>query len=358
MVEPSFPNFGYSNVQRNLIVVGNSVMPVNILSQTPVQPPGSILFDPQTLKLYYSDGSNWIELSTGSGSNVTLSSAGGGFSLVVDGVGPDLSIRGLTAGPGISMNNMGGEHIVSNTAPDQTVVLNEGAGILIAGTYPNFTISAAGVGLAPTLVVGNTTGGTDIVISTGDEIVGETDVTVRGVNSSGGTGGTVNIEGGDDSGAGDGGDVNISSGSTVSGTPGNVNIISDGDINLSVPPSGSINIGEVLTFGSTSVQTTDATTTLLQTIPLSTPDRIYSLKSNIIARSGAIGATYELVGAFHRDGGTTVRQIASTVATEIEEDNSWNVVYVVAASAVEVRVTGVALTTIDWKIVATLFTSN
>ncbi len=44
-----------------------------------------------------------------------------------------------TAGNGISINN---NNVISNTAPDQTVVLNEGNNIDITGSYPNFTIAA------------------------------------------------------------------------------------------------------------------------------------------------------------------------------------------------------------------------
>jgi hypothetical protein len=43
----------------------------------------------------------------------------------------------LSAGTGISLAS----NIVTNTAPDQTVVINAGAGIGVTGTYPNFTIA-------------------------------------------------------------------------------------------------------------------------------------------------------------------------------------------------------------------------
>jgi hypothetical protein len=42
----------------------------------------------------------------------------------------------LSAGTGISLAS----NTVTNTAPDQTVVINAGAGIGVTGTYPNFTI--------------------------------------------------------------------------------------------------------------------------------------------------------------------------------------------------------------------------
>jgi len=51
----------------------------------------------------------------------------------------------LTSGTGISVSGgpitTSGSILVTNTAPDQTVVLNNGTGITISGTYPNFTIT-------------------------------------------------------------------------------------------------------------------------------------------------------------------------------------------------------------------------
>jgi hypothetical protein len=43
----------------------------------------------------------------------------------------------LSAGTGISLAS----NTVTNTAPDQTVVINAGTGIGVSGTYPNFTIA-------------------------------------------------------------------------------------------------------------------------------------------------------------------------------------------------------------------------
>lgn len=48
----------------------------------------------------------------------------------------------LAAGTGVTVNSdIGGVITVTNTAPDQTVVLNNGAGISISGTYPDFTVT-------------------------------------------------------------------------------------------------------------------------------------------------------------------------------------------------------------------------
>jgi hypothetical protein len=55
----------------------------------------------------------------------------------------------VNGGTGISVSPAGpittfGTFTVTNTAPDQTVVLNNGAGISVTGIYPNFTISTSG----------------------------------------------------------------------------------------------------------------------------------------------------------------------------------------------------------------------
>ena len=48
----------------------------------------------------------------------------------------------LSAGTGVSVGNAAsGVITVTNTAPDQTVVMNSGTGISVTGTYPNFTVT-------------------------------------------------------------------------------------------------------------------------------------------------------------------------------------------------------------------------
>lgn len=49
----------------------------------------------------------------------------------------------LSAGTAISYNSTSGA--ITNTAPDQTVVLTSGTGINVTGTYPNFTITNSGI---------------------------------------------------------------------------------------------------------------------------------------------------------------------------------------------------------------------
>jgi hypothetical protein len=51
-----------------------------------------------------------------------------------------ITLTSLSGGTGISYNNTTG--VITNSAPDQTVSLTNGAGISISGTYPSFTIAS------------------------------------------------------------------------------------------------------------------------------------------------------------------------------------------------------------------------
>jgi len=97
-----------------------------------------------------------------------------------------------TAGTGISVTGSpittSGTLNITNTAPDQTVVLNSGTGISTSGTYPNFTVTntapdqtvsiASGTGISatgtyPAFTVANT-GVTSAVAGTGISVSGST----------------------------------------------------------------------------------------------------------------------------------------------------------------------------------------
>lgn len=66
----------------------------------------------------------------------------------------------LSAGTGISYNNTTG--VITNSAPDQTVVLTQGAGISITGTYPSFTIASTITQYTDALARASISGGTGI----------------------------------------------------------------------------------------------------------------------------------------------------------------------------------------------------
>jgi len=57
-------NFSISNEMERLTTTGRSTIPLSILSQTPLQRAGSLFFDSLSLKLYYSDGLQWVEVIT------------------------------------------------------------------------------------------------------------------------------------------------------------------------------------------------------------------------------------------------------------------------------------------------------
>ncbi len=123
-----------------------------------------------TGKYLTTDGSNtsWVTVSGGSGTVTSVD---------------------LIASTGISVSGgpitTSGSITVTNTAPDQTVVLNSGTGISTSGTYPNFTITnsapdqtvsiASGTGIStsgtyPAFTVTNTAPDQTVAIASGTGI--------------------------------------------------------------------------------------------------------------------------------------------------------------------------------------------
>lgn len=94
----------------------------------------------------------------------------------------------FSAGTGISITT----GVIDNTAPDQTVVLNNGTGISVTGTYPNFTITntSPSSGGTVTSVSGTanritSTGGTTPVIDISASYVGQSSITTLGTIGTG-----------------------------------------------------------------------------------------------------------------------------------------------------------------------------
>jgi hypothetical protein len=397
-----YPNFRYSNDQRNLTVSGRQTIPIGVVAQTPIQKRGSIIFDSLSLKLYYSDGTQWVLISSGESESVCIQDVDGDTSVCTDTIpGTDSdTIFFNTAGSEKARISPDGVFMVGTTTPTADKIAHFEGDIKVTGVIdptavqfeevsdhpvdptgtttgviwvkddnPNILIftdndgvdtqltSGGGVtDLQGTLTVGNFTGGNDIILTTGDEIVGQTNVVISGADTTGGTGGNVDIKAGDDSAAGDGGSINITSGDSVTGTLGDVNISSAGNINIS--SAGNINFtGDLNIVTTFVVQTTDNTPTLLDTILLDEPNTIYSIQSTVMSRSGVVGATFTYNSAFHRDGGTTVRQIGSSFRSEHKDNPTWKVNFVMGVSVVEVYVIG-DFSTIDWKISRTLYKSD
>jgi len=90
-------------------------------------------------------GSNYT-LPIASASTLGGIKVGSGLSInpttgVLSATGGGGGVSSISAGTGISIGGTPTVPIVTNTLPDQTVVLNAGSGISVTGTYPNFTIT-------------------------------------------------------------------------------------------------------------------------------------------------------------------------------------------------------------------------
>ena len=72
------------------------------------------------------------------GAGITVTGTYPSFTIAYSGAGAGVS--SLTAGSGISLDVTTGDVTITNSEPDQTVTLTDGAGITITGTYPSFTI--------------------------------------------------------------------------------------------------------------------------------------------------------------------------------------------------------------------------
>ena len=77
---------------------------------------------------------NSLAASTG------ISVSGSTGAVTVTNTAPDQTVV-LTGGTGISTSGTYPSFTVTNTAPDQTVAISSGTGISVSGTYPNFTVT-------------------------------------------------------------------------------------------------------------------------------------------------------------------------------------------------------------------------
>lgn len=99
----------------------------------------------------------WKNTNLAAGTGISVNSATGGTITVTN-----AGVTQATAGTGISVSSGTGNVTITNTAPDQTVVLTAGTGISISGTYPSFTITNS----APDQVVSLTGAGTTVITGT------------------------------------------------------------------------------------------------------------------------------------------------------------------------------------------------
>jgi hypothetical protein len=153
---------------HNLDVVNNKVMnlllnPLTTVQRTAiggtlgVSDKGYVCYDTDLNQQYFWNGSAWIVVggsATWGGITGTLTAqtdltaylAANYYPLSTNPAGY-IDLTDLSGGTGISYNNLTG--VITNSAPDQTVVLNNGTGISVTGTYPNFTITNTGSSVTP-----------------------------------------------------------------------------------------------------------------------------------------------------------------------------------------------------------------
>jgi hypothetical protein len=77
----------------------------------------------------------------GTDGNVRFATLASGNTIIYDAVDGVWKNANLTDGTGISITEGAGSITITNSAPDQTVVLTGSTGISTSGTYPNFTIT-------------------------------------------------------------------------------------------------------------------------------------------------------------------------------------------------------------------------
>jgi hypothetical protein len=127
----------------------------------------------------------WENANLTDGTGITITEGAG--SITITNSAPDQTVV-LTDGTGISTSGTYPNFTITNTAPDQTVALTAGTGISTSGTYPNFTITNS----APDQTVALTGAGTTSITGTYPNFtVTSNDQYVGTVTSVGGTG-TVN----------------------------------------------------------------------------------------------------------------------------------------------------------------------
>ena len=128
---------------------------------------------------------------------------------------------------------------------------------------------------------------------------------------------------------------------------------------LAVNSDGSVEVDPDASYGSgfktlvSTAQTTDATITDLASVAVAEGD-VWLVEAQVIGRKsdGSQRALYHLEGLFYRNvAGNVTQQGATTGITAIESDANWDCTLNadIGTQSIDVRVTGVAGTIIDWK---------
>lgn len=133
-----------------------------------------------------------VGLTAGTGISVSGGPITGSGSITVTNSAPDQTVV-LTAGTGITTSGTYPNFTITNSAPDQTVSLTAGTNVTITGTYPSFTISASGGSGSGTVTSVAASGGTTGLTFSGSPITASGTLTLSGTLAiaNGGTGSTT-----------------------------------------------------------------------------------------------------------------------------------------------------------------------
>jgi hypothetical protein len=130
-----------------------------------------------------------VDLTASTGISVSGGPITGSGSITVTNTAPDQTVV-LTAGTGISTSGTYPSFTVTNTAPDQTVAISSGTGISVSGTYPNFTVTNTSPSSGGTVTSVDVSGGTTGLTTSGGPVTGSGTITLAGTLgvANGGTG--------------------------------------------------------------------------------------------------------------------------------------------------------------------------
>lgn len=120
-----------------------TVTQVNATGGTGISVSGSPITTSGTLTITNTAPDQTVVLNSGTG----ISTSGTYPNFTITNSAPDQTVA-ISAGTGISTSGTYPNFTVTNSAPDQTVSLTGGGTVTISGTYPNFTITGSASGLA------------------------------------------------------------------------------------------------------------------------------------------------------------------------------------------------------------------
>ena len=132
----------------------------------------------------------------------------------------------------------------------------------------------------------------------------------------------------------------------------------NGTSQVSIEDAGDLLLGDRLSTTNlgtrfripTTVQTTDATVTTLESFTTAS-DTAYTIHATVSAvkSDGSQVASYVMYATFQNDSGTLTQVGTTSYSHTAESDAAWDAVLDISGTAVRVRITGVAATTIRWQ---------